>query len=176
MQENIEILKTILNFIVGISWQIVILIIVIIFKNRLSSILAKLEKTIHRTTDEACELQFGDILKVSFQNAKTKINETTIKEDKVLSIYEEEISKSFKINNILKHIPLKQHHKDLLFKVAKGGVSGINWEYGGDPANAPGNTMGFLLKNSLVIQKKNKYFCSHKVIEEYIFKEYGYIK
>jgi len=67
---------------------------------------------------------------------------------------------------------MKQHHKDLLLKIAKGGDDGVEWFYGGEPNQAPGRTMGFLLSNSLVTREGDRYY-AHPLIRDFIFKIHG---
>jgi hypothetical protein len=76
--------------------------------------------------------------------------------DKALSIYD-----------VLREVPLKEHQKGLLIKVAKAGPNGLAWEYGGDPSKAPGRTMGYLLQKGLVSQMENGRYVVHPVVAKF---------
>ena len=67
---------------------------------------------------------------------------------------------------------MQQHHKDLLLKISKGGDDGVEWQYGGNPENEPGRTMGFLLKKSLVRRDGDRYFV-HPVVRNFIIETHG---
>ena len=170
MNETLEIMKLLFDWTAAIAWPAVTLVIVLLVRKPIVKLLARVDTVAQRAETEAFDLQLGEKLKLSFRKALESANPTTVEE--AVEAAEQAADKALSIFNLLGNIPLKQHHKDLLLKIAKGGDEGINWEYGGKPEDAPGRTMGHLLTYSLVSRDGDRYF-AHPLVREYIFTVHG---
>ncbi len=162
-----EILKLFLNWTSSVAWPATIIILSIIFREPLLGLFDKIGAIAERAGKEPFDLQLGEKLKISFKEAIKAANPKTV--DEAVEIAEKEAEKAINIFNLLGNIPLQQHHKDLLLKVAKGEEKGIHWVYGGSAEKSPGRTMGFLIQNGLVHREEDRYF-AHSLVREYIFK------
>jgi hypothetical protein len=159
-------LKLLLDWSAAIAWPTVVLILVIMFRRSILMLIERLCVIADRAGKEAFELQLGERLKISFKEALRQANPKTVEE--AVEVAEKEVGKAITIFQSLSRIPLQQHHKDLLLKVAKGGDEGIIWEYKGPKEISPGRTMGFLLNKSLVRRDGERYY-AHPVVREFIF-------
>lgn len=165
-----ETLKLFLDWTAAISWPVVVLIVVVLFRKPLLALLERIGTIADRAGKEAFDLQLGEQLKISFKEAIKKANPRTVEE--AVEVAEKEAERAITIFESLGRVPLKQHHKDLLLKIAKGGDQGVQWEYKGPKEIDPGRTMGFLFKKGLVRKDGDRYFV-HPVVRDYIFETHG---
>ena len=157
----------------SINWTVTVLVLSVVFRKPILELLGKLGSIADRAGTEPFDLQLGEKLKLSFKEAVKKAKPKTV--DEAVEIAEREAEKALTVFDLLGRIPLGQHHKDLLLKVAKGGDKGIHWEYGGPQNRAPGRTMGFLLQHGLVHREGDKYV-AHPLVREYIFRTHGMMR
>ena len=165
-----ETLKILLDWSAAIAWPVVALIITVMFRAPLFALLERLGSIADRASREAFDIQLGEKLKVSFREAIVRADPKTVEE--AVAVAEVEADRAISIFENLSRIPMQKHHKDLLLKVAKGGEDGIHWVYKGSSELAPGRTMGFLLKRSLVRREGDQYFV-HPVVRDFISATHG---
>lgn len=163
-------IKMILDFTADIAWPTVALVIAVMFRAPLLILLEQIGSIAHRASKEPFDLQLGEKLKISFREAIERANPKTVEE--AIKVAEKEVDRTLNIFEMLSRIPLTPRHKDLLLKVAKGGDDGICWKFKGPNENAPGRTMGFLIKKGLVNKKEDRYFV-HPVVRDFIFEVHG---
>ena len=161
-----ELLKLMLDWSAAIAWPVIVLILVLMFRRQILMVVERICLIADRAGTEGFELQLGELLKISFKEALKKANPKTVEE--AVEVAEKEVGKTISIFQSLSRIPLKQHHKDLLLKISKGGNDGIIWEYKGPKEISPGRTMGYLLEKSLVRRDGDRYYV-HPVVREFIF-------
>jgi hypothetical protein len=169
----VEVLKLILDWTAAMAWPSVVLFIVVFFRAPLLALLERIGAIADRAGREAFDLQLGEKLKISFKEAIKQANPRTVEE--AVKVAEKEAEKAINIFESLSRIPMQQHHKDLLLKIAKGGDKGIHWVYKGPEDIAPGRTMGYLLQKNLVRRDGDQYFV-HPVVRDYIFEVHGNAK
>ncbi len=166
-----ELTKIILEFLSSLAWPLVILFIAVMFKKPIFSLLGRIDAIADRASKDSFDLQLGEKIKLSFKDAINKANPKTVEE--AVNVAEKEVDKVISAYDILSNIPMKQHHKDLLLKIAKGGSKGITWVYGGNPDEAPGKTMSYLITRGLVARDENTYVVAHKLVRDFIFKSHS---
>lgn len=165
-----SILQQLLNWTASVAWPIVTLVALSMFRRPIFSLLERIGSIADRASREAIDIQVGEKFKLSFKEAIQKADPKTVAE--AIAVAEKEADKAFTIFELLARVPLRQHHMDLLLKVAKGGDEGIHWIYKGAEAHAPGRTMGYLLNQGLVRRAGDRYV-AHPVIRDYIFGIHG---
>jgi len=161
-----EIITAILDWTAKVAWPATVLTIILLFRQQIRDILLRLEAVASRAGSQAFDLQLGERLKLSFRDAMESSKPATVEEAKAVAV--KEADKALSIFDSLSRLPLHQQHKDLLLKIAKGGEAGIEWTYGGDPADSPGRTMGLLIDHGLV-QFINGRYVAHSLARDYIF-------
>ncbi len=165
-----KILQLLLNWSASIAWPSVTLVALLMFRRPLFLLLERIGSIADRASREAIDIHLGQQLKVSFKEAIHKADPKTVAE--AIAVAEKEADKALTIFEQLARVPLRQHHRDLLLKVAKGGDEGIHWIYKGAEALSPGRTMGFLMNRGLVRRIGDRYV-AHPVVREYIFEIHG---
>lgn len=163
-------LQALLNWLASVAWPLVALIALIMFRRPLYALFDRVGSIADRASREAVDIQLGEKLKLSFREAIQRANPKTVQE--AVAIAEQEADRAISIFEQLAKVPMQQHHKDLLLKLAKGGDEGTVWHYKGSPEIAPGRTMGFLLQRGLVWRDGDRYFV-HPAVREYIFDVHG---
>lgn len=165
-----EVLKLLFDWTAAIAWPAVVFVIIVLFRVPLLALIERIGAIADRAGKEAFDLQLGEKLKISFKEAIKQANPKTVEE--AVNVAEKEANKAINIFESLSRIPMQQHHKDLLLKIAKGGDNGIHWVYKGPEGIAPGRTMGYLLKKNLVRRESDQYFV-HPVVRDYIIEVHG---
>lgn len=163
-------LQLLLNWSASVAWPIVALVALSMFRRPIFALIDRISSIADRASREAIDIQLGEYLKVSFKQAIRQADPKTVAE--AIAVAEKEADKALTIFEQLARVPLRQHHKDLLLKVAKGGDKGIHWIYKGAEELAPGRTMGFLLNLGLVRRTADRYF-AHPAVRDFIFEIHG---
>ena len=162
---RLEVIKLILDWTASIAWPFVVLLVALVYKKPIYALLSNIGGIAGRAVTQPFELSLGEKLKVVFREALDTAQPQTVNE--AISIAKEMADKALSIYDVLREVPLKEHQKGLLIKVAKAGPKGLAWEYGGDPSKAPGHTMGYLLRKGLVSQMENGRYVVHPVVAKF---------
>jgi hypothetical protein len=170
MSLSLQVLDLVLDWTAAIAWPFVTLVIVLIVRKPAIALLGRIDTVAQRAETEAFDVQLGERLKISFRQALKAANPKTVAE--AVQVAEQEADRAITIFNLLGRMPLEQHHKDLLLKVARGGAKGIHWQYGGREEDAPGRTMSQLLAYGLVRREGDRYY-THPLVREYIFSSHA---
>jgi hypothetical protein len=165
-----DILKSLLDWSAAVAWPAVAFAAVLMFRRPVFTLLERFGSIADRASREAIDIQLGEKLKLSFREAIEKADPKTVQE--AVAVAKKEADRAISIFEQLARVPMQQHHKDLLLKVARGGNEGIHWEYKGLAEHAPGRTMGFLLDRSLVRREGDRYY-AHPAVREYILSVHG---
>jgi hypothetical protein len=155
----------ILDWSSSVAWPIIVLLIALVYKKPIYALLSNIGGIASRAATQPFELSLGEKLKIIFREALDTAQPKTV--DEAISIAKDVADKALSIYDVLQEIPLKQHQKGLLTKIAKAGSEGLVWEYGGDPSKSPGRTMGYLLQKGLVFKMENDRYMVHPVVAKF---------
>ncbi|MEM9388444.1 MAG: hypothetical protein AAGA68_25595 [Pseudomonadota bacterium] len=160
-----EFLKLLLDWTADVSWPLVVLAVALTYRPSLEALFDRLGAVVERAGKEPFDLQLGEALKISFKDAIAQAQPQTVEE--AVEVAEREAGIALSVFDTLARVPLKQHHRDLLLKIARGGDEGVVWHYKGKQRPPPGNTMGYLLNSGLVHRDGDRYF-AHSVVRDFI--------